>query len=618
VTVEAADDRRVAAMAAGLTGTILRAALLGIIGFEALGPAAAEPQHGIAMYGDPALPPDFASLPYVNPDAPKGGRIAFGEAGSFDSLRPHILRGRAPYGVGMFVFESLMGRSWDEPFTLYGLLAESVETPEDRSWVEFTLRPEARFSDGSPVTVEDVLWSFETLGTEGHPRYQTAWARVASAEAVGDRTVRFTFSGQDRELPLLLGLRPVLKKAQWEGIDFAESGLDPVPIGSGPYVIGAFEPGRYIELDRDPDWWGADLPLNRGQHNIGTIRYDYFGDGDVVFEAFKAGEIDSYRETNAALWQSRYDFPAVERGEIVKSVIPHQRPSGIAGLVMNTRRGIFADWRVREAMIQAFNFEFINQVLNGGQAPRITSYFSNSELGMLPSEAEGRVAELLAPFADGLPPGTLEGYELPVSDGSERNRAGIARALDLLAEAGWTVQDGVLRNDAGQPFTFEVLLSQGATETQQIVDIFAGALRRLGITPRITTVDSAQYNERTQVYDFDMAYYLRALSLSPGNEQRLYWGSEVADEPGSRNWMGAKSPAIDAMIDAMLTAESPDDFTAAVRALDRALMASRFVIPIWHRPESYLAHQARLKYPEALPVYGDWIGFQPDVWWVER
>ena len=594
------------------------AMLVGAMAATTAGAALAEPSHGIAMYGDPALPPDFVSLPYVNPDAPEGGRIVLGEAGSFDSLNPHILKGNAPYGVGSYVFESLMGRSWDEPFTLYGLLAESVEVPQDRSWVEFTLRPEATFSDGTPVAVEDVLWSFETLGTEGHPRYQTAWGKVASAEAVGDRTIRFTFSEEDRELPLILGLRPVLKKAQWEGRDFSESGLDPVPIGSGPYVIGDFEPGRYVELDRDPDWWGEDLPFNRGQHNIGTIRYDYFGDGDIVFEAFKAGEIDSYRETNAAAWNARFDFPAVSRGEVVKSLIPHQRPSGISGLVMNTRTDTFADWRVREAMIQAFNFEFINQVLNGGEAPRITSYFSNSELGMRQGPAEGRVAELLEPFEDILPPGALEGYELPVSDGSERNRAGIARALDLLAEAGWTVHDGVMRNEAGEPLTFEILLNQGATETQQIVDIFAGALERLGIRPQVTTVDSAQYNERTQQFDFDMAHYVRGLSLSPGNEQRLYWGSGSADQPGSRNWMGAESPAIDAMIEEMLTAESREDFTTAVRALDRILTASRFVIPIWYQPGTYLAHKAKLQYPEDLPVYGDWIGFQPDVWWVEE
>ncbi|MBM9595594.1 extracellular solute-binding protein [Roseitranquillus sediminis] len=578
----------------------------------------AEPGHGIAMYGEPALPPDFEWLPYVNPDAPGGGRIVFGEAGSFDSLNPHILRGRAPYGVGSYVFESLLGRNWDEPFTLYGLLAESVETPEDRSWVEFTLRPEAAFSDGTPVTVEDVLWSFETLGTQGHPRYRTAWTAVESAEATGPRSVRFTFNTADRELPLILGLRPILKKAQYEGLDFDQSGFGVVPIGSGPYVIGNYEAGRFIELDRDPDWWGRDLPFNRGQHNIGTIRYDYFGDGDVVFEAFKAGTIDSYRETNVVKWAEQYDFPAVTRGEIVQSRIPHERPSGIAGLVMNTRRDAFGDWRVREAMMNAFNFEFINGVLNGGEAPRITSYYSNSELGMRPGPAESRVADLLAPFAETLPPGTLEGYTLPVSDGSERNRAGIARALELMAEAGWTVQEGVMRNASGQPFTFEILLNQGATETQQIVDIFASALRRLGISPRITSVDSAQYEERTQEFEFDMAYYTRGLSLSPGNEQRLYWGSEAANQPGSRNWMGAKSEAIDAMIDEMLASETREDFVAAVRALDRVLTAGRYVIPIWHRPEGYLAHRSSLHFPDDLPIYGDWIGFQPDVWWVEE
>ena len=594
------------------------------MGIWAAGAAVAEPKHGIAMYGDPALPPDFVSLPYVNPDAPKGGRITFGEAGGFDSLNPHILKGRAPYGVGVYVFESLLGRSWDEPFTLYGLLAESVEIPEDRSWVEFTLHPDAAFSDGTPVTVEDVLWSFETLGTEGHPRYRTAWDKVASAEATGPRTIRFNFNTEDRELPLIIGLRPILKKAQYEGRDFAESGIDIVPIGSGPYVIGDYEPGRYIELDRDPDWWGADLPFNRGQHNIGTIRYDYFGDADIVFEAFKAGEIDSYREGSAATWATQYDFPAVQRGEVVKSVIPHERPSGITGLVMNTRREPFDDWRVREAMMHAFNFEFISQVLNDAAQPRITSYFSNSVLGMEDGPAEGRVRELLDPFAGDLPPGTLEGYALPVSDGSERNRAGIARALELLRKVGWTVQDGVMRNAAGEPMRIEILLdqsaaaSQGAELSQEITSIFVSALERLGIDATVTRVDSAQFTERTDAFDFDMTWLRRGLSLSPGNEQQLYWGSEAADQPGSRNWMGVESPAVDAMIDAMLTAESRESFISAVRALDRVLTAGRYVIPIWHQPESYLAHKASLHHPERLPIYGDWLGFQPDVWWVEE
>ena len=580
--------------------------------------AGAEPRHGIAMYGEPALPQDFVSLPYVNPDAPKGGRIVFGEAGGFDSLHPFILKGSAPYGISVYVFETLMGRSWDEPFALYGLLAESVEVPEDRSWVEFTLRPEARFSDGTPVTVDDVIWSFQTLGTLGHPRYHALQDQIASMEQTGERSVRITFDGMNRELALLAGLRPILPRAQWEGRAFDESGFAVVPMGSGPYVIDAYEPGRYITLRRNPDWWARDLPLMRGQHNFDEIRYDYFGDGDVVFEAFKAGEITSYREGNAQRWATQYGFPRVQSGEVVQSVIPHQRPTGITGYVMNTRRPAFQDWRVREAMIHAFNFEFINQTLNGGTQPRIASYFSNSVLGMQPGPATGRVRELLTPYAEVLLPGAIDGYTLPAGDGTERNRANIARAIDLMAEAGWTVQDGRMRNAAGQDFTFEIVLNQGATETQQTIEIFAAALGRMGITPQITTVDSAQYVVRTDAFDFDMAYYTRGVSLSPGTEQRLYWGTLAAETPGSRNWMGARSPAIDGLIDTMLAAGSRDEFVAATRALDRVLTTGRYVIPIWFSNHSRLAHDRRLRFPERLPMYGDWIGFQPDVWWYQE
>lgn len=594
--------------------TCAAAAAVGVI--LCTGFANAQPQHGIAMYGAPALPPDFVSLPYVNADAPKGGRIVLGEAGSYDSLNPFIVKGRAPYGIRAYVFETLMGRSWDEPFTLYGLLAESVETDPNREWVEFTLRPEAKFSDGSPVTVEDVLWSYETLGTLGHPRYHTVWDKVASAKAVGPRSVRFTFKEKDRELPLLLGMRPILKKAQWEGKDFSASGTDVVPIGSAPYVIGDFETGRYITLKRNPDYWGKDVPVMRGQDNFDEIRYDYFGDGDVVFEAFRGGAIDTYREGNAAKWASSYDFPAVKNGDVVKSLIPNKRPSGITGFVMNTRREIFKDWRVRQAMIDAFNFEFINQTLNSGTSPRITSYFSNSVLSMSHGPAEGRVRDLLTPFADGLLPGALEGYDLPVSNGSEANRKNIRKALKLLEEAGWTVgEDGVLRNAQGAPFTFEIVLNQGATETQKIIDIYVEALKRLGITPKITPVDSAQYTERTNSYDFDMTYYRRALSLSPGNEQTLYWGHKGVSEPNTRNWMGMNSPAAEAMINTLLTAQSHDEFLAAARALDRVLTTGRYVIPIWFSPQSRLAYKKELHYPETIPMYGDWIGFQPDIWW---
>jgi len=598
--------------------------------FARLGPAAAltfalltqpllaQTTHGIAMYGTPALPPDFVSLPYANPDAPKGGRIVFGESGGFDSLNPFILKGNAPAGVSALTVETLMGRSYGEPFALYGLLAESVETDAARSFVAFTLREGARFSDGSPVTPEDVLWSFETLGTIGSPRYAAAWAKIAKAEKTGPRTVRFTFNTEDRELPLILGLRPILKKAQWDGKDFTVSSLDPI-IGSGPYVIGPFEPGRYISYVRNPDWWGADLPFNRGQHNFDEVRYDYFGDGGVVFEAFKAGDITSYREANPAAWASNYAFPAVQSGDVVLAEIPHQRPSGIDGFVFNTRREIFADWRVREALIQAFNFEFINRTLTGGVQPRITSYFSNSDLGMTPgTPAEGREQALLAPFADSLLPGALEGYALPVSDGSEANRKGIREATRLLEEAGWTVQNGVLTNAAGSPFAFDILLVQGEDDMLSITNIFIEALRRLGIAVTVTSVDSAQYKERTNAYDFDMTHYIRSLSLSPGNEQTLYWGSAGVTEPGTRNWMGMNSPAAEAMIKALLTATDPEEFTAATRALDRVLTSGRYVVPIWYSDVSRIAHAKQLHYPDRLPIYGDWLGFQPDVWWYKE
>ncbi|MFN4058748.1 MAG: extracellular solute-binding protein [Roseinatronobacter sp.] len=581
--------------------------------------ALAEPQHGIAMYGAPALPQDFAHLPHVNPDAPKGGRIVQGEVGGFDSLNPFILKGRAPWQLQYLSFEGLMGRSYDEPFTLYGLLAESVETDDARSFVEFTLNPAARFSDGSPVTVEDVLWSFETLGTIGAPRYHGAWTRVARAEAVGERGVRFTFTEPDRELPLILGLRPILKKAQWDGVDFAESGTSIIPIGSAPYVVDRFEAGRYVHLKRNPDYWGADVPFMRGQANLDEIRMEFFGDGTAMFEGFTSGLLNTMRETNANAWNTRYNFPAVQAGAVVKSIIPHQRPSGITGFVMNTRRPLFQDWRVREAMIHAFNFEYISQTVNGGEDPRISSYFSNSVLGMTPGSAEGREAEFLAPFAADLLPGTLEGYTLPTSDGSVNNRANMRAAAALLEEAGWVPDaSGVLRNAAGEPFAFTILLRQGSAEVLAVTDIYVEALKRLGMDVTVSQIDPAQYTERTNAFDFDMSHYIRGVSLSPGAEQRQYWGSQAAAIDGSRNWMGVESPAIDAMIERLVTSTEQEDFIAATRALDRVLTAGRFVVPFWYNDRARIAHDARLRFPERLPVYGDWIGFQPDVWWWEE
>ena len=581
-------------------------------------PAGADPAHGISMYGRPALPPDFVSLPYADPDAPKGGSIRFGEPGGFDSLNPFILKGRAPYDLTAYTVETLMARSIDEPFALYGLLAESVQTDEARSYVAFTLREGARFSDGKPVTVEDVLWSFETLGTAGsppNPRYSATWAKIARAEATGPRTVRFTFTEPDRELPLIMGLRPVLEKAQWQGRDFAATSLI-APTGSGPYVVAAFEPGRFISYRKNPDWWGRDLPVNRGRWNFDEIRTDYYGDGDVLAEAFRAGEITTYREPSATRWATGYDFPAVRSGEVVKSEIPHHRPSGIEGFVMNTRRPIFADWRVRDALILAFDADLIGKTLEGPDAVRIASYFGNSDLAMTPgTPATGKVLALLRPFATDLIPGTIEGYSVPTSEGS--NRRNLRAATKELADAGWTNDGGTLKDAAGEPFRFEILLTNGSGTTGAIASIYVEALKRLGIEARITSVDSAQAKARTDAYDFDMTWMIRNMSLSPGNEQMLYWGAAGVDSPGSRNLMGMDVPAAEAMIAAMLSSTDREDFVAATQALDRILTAGRYVVPFWFSKVGRIAHAGALHFPDRIPVYGDWPGFQPDVWWYE-
>lgn len=597
---------------------ISAALLAGLIGAPL---AQAEPSHGIAMYGTPALPPDFVSLPYANPDAPQGGQVVTGNVGGFDSLNPFTVRGNAPWQLRHLAYESLMGRSYDEPFTLYGLLAESVETSPERDWVEFTLREEARFSDGSPVTVEDVVWSYETLGTIGHGRYRGFWRNVEQIEITGPRSVRISFAVENRELALIAGLRPILKKAQWEDRDFANARIDDIPIGSAPYVVESFETGRNVVLRRNPDYWGRDLPLRRGVANFDEIRIEIYGSDTVMKEAFKGGALSYVREFNADRWAGQYDFPAVQRGDIVLSEIPHGKPSGMSGFVMNTRRAPLDDWRVREALLLAFNFEFINDTLTGGRQPRITSYFSGSELSMQPGPATGRVQKLLEPFSADLPPGALEGYEMPRSDGTQRNRANLRAAADLLEEAGWSVRNGVLKNAEGEELRLNVLLRQDAliAQANTMIDIYEAALARLGIALDVDQIDIAQFNEREAAFDFDITFMRRSLSLSPGNEQRLYWGSEAADQPGSRNLMGVQSPAVDAMIDAMLTATDREDFVAATRALDRVLTAGRYVIPIHSFDVGRVAHVKQLRYrADALPLYGDGIHFLPEVWWWEE
>ncbi|MEX0286416.1 MAG: extracellular solute-binding protein, partial [Paracoccaceae bacterium] len=396
------------------------------------------------------------------------------------------------------------------------------------------------------------------------------------------------------------------------------SGLGGARFGSSADVITANVAGRSVTLSGNPDYWGRGLPIRRGMQNFDEMRIEFYGDGAVMFEAFKAGQLTVMREYNADAWDTQYTFPAVDRGEVVKTEIPHNRPSGMTGFVLNTRRAPFDDWRVREALMLAFNFEYINDTITGGVQPRITSYFANSELAMRPGPAEGAVRALLEPLADHLLPGTLEGYEMPVGDGTSRNRRNLRKAVKLLEEAGWTVQDGVLRNAEGTAFSPRVLLRQGAGDMIPVVDIYARALERLGISLETEVVDNAQFTSREADLDFDITTFRRDLSLSPGNEQRLYWGSKGANQPGTRNLMGIDSPAVDALIETILQSESHPDFVAAVRALDRVLTAGRYVIPIWQFDIGRIAHSSVIHHPESFPVYGDRPGLVADTWWYKE
>jgi peptide/nickel transport system substrate-binding protein len=565
------------------------------------------------MHGAPALAPGFTHLPYADPAAVKGGRVVFGETGGFDSLNPYLLKGRAPWGVRAHTIESLMARSYDEPFTLYGLLALSVETPEDRSWVEFTLRPEARFSDGSPVTVADVIWSLETVGTQGHPAYRNAWNAVSGVAQTGPLSLRISFAEPNRELALIMGMRPVLKKAEWEGREFARSTLEPIT-GSGPYVVDRFEPGRFIAFRRNPDYWGRDLGVTRGLHNFDEIKYEYFRNSEALWSAVKTGEVSVFTDSDAARWVDGYDFPAALDGRLLRGEIAHGRPTGMYGFVFNTRRAVFADRRVREALALSFDWEWINQRLFRGQFKRIESYFANSVLGF-EGRAEGREAELLAPFADSnaggtLPEGTLEaGWRPPVSDGSGRDRKNLRAAARLLEAAGWRV-DGRLRvNAAGEPLSFEVLVASTGDET--LAELWSGALGRLGVELRVRRVDNAQYVARRRNYDYDMTVNRWFLSLSPGVEQRLYFGAAGRTDPGTRNYMGVDDPAVDAMIAALLAAANRPDFESAVRALDRVLSAGIYVIPFGYLPTDRVAWQKGYARPERDALYG----WRPEVWW---
>jgi peptide/nickel transport system substrate-binding protein len=587
-----------------------RSAAALILAFLLLDPAvAAEPVHGIAMHGAPKHSAGFKHFPYVDPSAPKGGRLVLGALGTFDSLNPFIIKGVTPGNMREYVYESLMTRGADEAFTLYGLIAESIDVPEDRSSITFHLRGEARFSDGAPITPEDVLFSHAVLKEKGWPYHRSHYSKVTRAEKAGPLSVRFTFEAAgDREIPLILALMPILPRHLLDAETFERTTLEP-PVGSGPYVVAKVDAGRSLTYRRNPDWWGRDLAVARGRFNFDEIRVEYFRDASSLFEAFKAGEIDVRPEDDPGRWIEGYGFPAAQDGRVVKREFGTRLPSGMSSLVFNTRRPIFEDARVRRAFILLFDAEWINRSLFDGAYKRTQSFFERSDLSSHGRPADARERALLAPFAEYVKPEVLDGsFQLPTTDGTGDSRANMRAALELLTRAGYTLKDGRLVKGS-VPLAFEFLAQ--TRQQERVMLSYARTLERLGIGLRIRQVDTAQYWGRLKTFDFDMIQWTWSASLSPGNEQINRWSSKAAAIEGSLNYPGVKNPAADAMIEVLLQARAEEYFTAAVRAFDRVLVSGDYVIPLFHLPTVWVAHWSHLRYPQAHPLGG----FDLDSWW---
>jgi peptide/nickel transport system substrate-binding protein len=567
--------------------------------------------YAIAMHGAPALPADFIHMPYANPDAPKGGRLVWGLSGTFDSLNPLIVKGLAVQQIRGFVVESLMARGYDEPFTLYGLLAKSIETDDARSYVTFRLDPKARFSDGQPVKAEDVLFSWALLRDHGRPNHRQYYAKVTKADALDPRTVRFDLAGaNDRELPLILGLMPILPQHATDVATFEETTMTGA-VGSGPYRVSAVKPGASVTLTRDPDYWGRDLPVSRGLWTFDEVRLDVYREANGQFEAFKRGLYDFRVETEPLRWHEGYDFPAARTGEVIRDTIKTGMPQPSEFLVFNTRRPAFSDIRVRQALTLLFDFEWINRNYFFGLYGRSPSYFAGSELSAYGRPADARERELLQPFASHIEPDILDGnYRLPVSDSSGRDRTTLRSALGLLSQAGFDLDGTVLRQRATKaPLSFEILVT--TRDHERIALAYQRDLRRAGIAASVRVVDPVQFDQRRLAFEFDMIPSRWDQSLSPGNEQSFYWGSEAADRQGTRNYMGAKDPAIDALIAAILEARERTSFVSAVRALDRTLMSGFYAIPLFNAGEQWIARWNRIERPPATAL----SGYLPETWW---
>jgi peptide/nickel transport system substrate-binding protein len=581
------------------------------------GAAQAGESYAIAMHGAPAMPPDFTHMPYANPDAPKGGRLVESMLGTFDSLNPLIVRGVAvqqvrglPFERGL-VLESLMARGVDEPFTLYGLLAKTVETDDARSYVTFRLDPKARFSDGQPVLADDVLFSWALLRDKGRPNHRQYYSKVAKAEVLDPLTVRFDFGGPpDRELPLILALMPILPRHATDPATFEETSMT-APMGTGPYRVASVKPGASVTFARNPDYWGRDLPVNKGLWNFDEIRLEYYREANGEFEAFKRGLYDFRVETEPLRWHDGYDFAAARNGEVIRETTKISMPQPSQFLVFNTRRPVFSDIRVRQALTQLFDFEWINRNYFFGLYARSAGYFAGSELSAYGRPADARERELLKPFAARIPPDILDGsYRLPVTDGSGRDRTTLRNALTLLSEAGYDLDGTVLRQRTTKtPLTFEILVT--TRDQERIALAYSRDLKRAGIEASVRAVDPVQFDQRRLGYEFDMVQNRWDQSLSPGNEQSFYFGSQAADIPGTRNYMGAKDPAIDALIDALLEARERPAFVSAVRALDRLLMSGFYAIPLFNAGEQWIARWNRVERPARAAL----TGYLPETWW---
>ncbi len=566
--------------------------------------------HGLSLHGELKYPVGFSNFDYVNPEAPKGGTLRQAAIGTFDTFNDFILKGVSAAGVGM-IYDTLMASAEDEPFSQYGLIAERVELATDRTFVIFHLNPKARFHDGQPVTAEDVVFTFNLLLEQGQPMYKRYYADVRGVEALDQNRVKFTFKdGNNAELPLIVGQLVVLPRHFWQDKNFNEAGLD-LPLGSGPYRINSFVSGKSVTYERVADYWAAELPVNKGRYNFDTLIYDYYRDATVALEAFKAGEYDFRHENVSKNWATLYNGPQFADGRIVKKELVHEIPQGIQGFVFNTRRSQFTDRRVREALIYAFDFEWSNKNLFYNQYKRSGSYFSNSEMAATgpPSPVE---IELLKPFADQLPVEVFEdSYHLPTTDGRGNIRNNLRHAAALLKSAGWTIKDKKLVEKGGKPFVFEILLTSPAFE--RIVLPFKRNLARLGIETKVRVVDTAQYLNRVREFDFDMVVWSFGQSNSPGNEQRYYWHSSVADIPGSRNLAGIKDPVVDALVEKIILAPDRRSLVARVRALDRVLQWGFYVLPHWHISTFRIAYWNKFAQPQVVPKYG--LGLM--TWWVK-